>query len=269
MKSWSFALAGIVLFISNSVNAALVSRLGGLAYYDTEADLTWLADANYAMTSGYDADGRMSWVDANTWAASLNVSGVTSWRLADTVDVNNNGQSYSNIYQGVDYGYNITTHSELSNMFYNVLGNSAYYDTNGRSTGCSTPPNFCLTNTGLFSNLKAGTFWSATRYIPDTTYAWTFNMSDGFQGYNVENGGGYAWAVHDGDVLVPPRCDLNNNGKVDAGDLSQVVRMIMAEIAIDLDCDLNNGGLGDGVISVADLVLVSRIALGIIPAIYN
>ena len=43
----------------------------------------------------------------------------------------------------------------------------------------------------------------------------------------------------------------------------------MTDIAIDLDCDLNNGGLGDGMISAADLVIVSRIALGIIPAMYN
>jgi len=190
--------------VSFNTSAALIERLGGLAYYDDQADLTWLADANYAKTSGYHSDGRMSWDQAKTWAAGLGISGVTGWRLANTVDVNNNGQSYTNIYQGVDYGYNITTHSELSNMFYNVLGNTAYYDTSGISTGCSTPPNFCLTNTGPFSNLKAGTFWSATRYVPGTTYVWNFNTSDGFQGYNVEIGGSYAWAVKSGDVSAVP-----------------------------------------------------------------
>ena len=46
--------------ISTKVNAALLSRLGGLAYYVDAANLTWLADANYAHTSGYDADGRMT-----------------------------------------------------------------------------------------------------------------------------------------------------------------------------------------------------------------
>ena len=34
--------------VSFSADAALVSRLGGLAYYDDETDLTWLADANYS-----------------------------------------------------------------------------------------------------------------------------------------------------------------------------------------------------------------------------
>ena len=73
--------------------------------------------------------------------------------------------------------------------------------------------------------------------------------------------------------LVPAttqlRCDLNNNGKVDAGDLSQVLRMVVDIIADDLDCDLNNAGLGDGAISTADLVIVTRIVLGIIPEIVN
>ena len=66
---------------------------------------------------------------------------------------------------------------------------------------------------------------------------------------------------------APLRCDLNDNGKVDAGDLLRVVRMLADEIADDLDCDMNNAGLGDGVISAADLVILTRMVLGIIPAI--
>ena len=37
----------------------------------------------------------------------------------------------------------------------------------------------------------------------------------------------------------------------------------------DLECDINNGGVGDGAISTADLLIVRRIVLGIIPAITN
>ena len=51
-----FALPGIA-------NAALVDRGGGLIY-DTDLNITWLADANYAYTSGYDTqdatDGLMT-----------------------------------------------------------------------------------------------------------------------------------------------------------------------------------------------------------------
>ena len=77
--------AGLIsLGIAGSADAALISRLGGLAYYDDIADLTWVTDANTAQTSGYDADGRMKWVAANTWAAGLDVSGVTGWRWPDS-----------------------------------------------------------------------------------------------------------------------------------------------------------------------------------------
>ena len=193
--------------VSYSANAALVSRLGGLAYYDTEADLTWLADANYAQTSGYDADGKMNWADANSWAASLNVGGVDGWRLPDTIDVGHDGGTYlnGNLFEGVDAGYNMTTHSEMSNMFYNVLGNSPHIDVTGSYTGCgSSPPNYCLTNTGPFSNLQSSIYWSATESFVYNT-AWFFDMNTGYQldSYGKSNSL-YAWAVQSGDVSAVP-----------------------------------------------------------------
>jgi len=183
--------AVLFTFITVSANATLVGVLpatpGGTdyqAYYDDVADLTWLANANAAVGSVYDTyspgSGRMNWADANSWAAGLDIDGVTGWRLPDTVDVGNDGATYTNIYQGVDYGYNITTHSEMSNMFYNVLGNTAYYDTSGTLTGC-TAPNYCLTNTGPFSNLQSLNYWSGLEYAPNTNYAWGFGFGYGFQ----------------------------------------------------------------------------------------
>ena len=58
-------------------------------YFDNNATalgITWLGDANYAKTSGYDADGQMSWTAANVWAAGLNFDGITGWRLPTTID---------------------------------------------------------------------------------------------------------------------------------------------------------------------------------------
>jgi hypothetical protein len=46
--------AALFGFITVSSDAALVSRLGGLAYYDDVAKLTWLADANAGAGSSYD-----------------------------------------------------------------------------------------------------------------------------------------------------------------------------------------------------------------------
>jgi hypothetical protein len=170
---------------SSIANAELVSRLGGLAYYDTVADLTWLADANYAKTSGYDADGGMNWGAALAWAAGLRVGGVSGWRLPDTLqpDVSCERQIV-----GASYGNNCTG-SEMGSLFYSALGNAAG----------------SLTNTGPFSNVQSG-YWSATNYAPVTGYAWLFNMVDGFQSYNgktssyYSTGSHYAWAVRSGDV---------------------------------------------------------------------
>ena len=174
MKIFKMAAITAALVVSTSANSALIERLGGLAYYDDVADLTWLADANYAQTSGFDADGRMYWVDANSWAAGLNVGGVDGWRLADT------DPALSRYHQ---------PGSEMGNLFYNVLGNTAG----------------SLSNTGPFSNVQSGYYWSATEYAPNTYYAWNFYMSNGFQGYAiVESGNGDAWAVQSGDVSAVP-----------------------------------------------------------------
>ena len=43
----------MIFAYSISANGELINRGGGLIY-DTDLDVTWLQDANYAMTSGYD-----------------------------------------------------------------------------------------------------------------------------------------------------------------------------------------------------------------------
>jgi hypothetical protein len=50
-------ILALALLASVSVQAALVDRGGGFMY-DTVLDVIWLQDANYAQTSGYDADGK-------------------------------------------------------------------------------------------------------------------------------------------------------------------------------------------------------------------
>ena len=179
--------ASLLITASGAANAALVERLGGRAYYDTVADLTWLADANYAQTSGYDADGRMNWADANAWAASLNIAGVTGWRLPDTIqpDASCGGQS-----GGVSFGFNCTG-SEMGNLFYNVLGGSA-------RSSITTTHN---ANYDLFSNVQSYYYWSAT---PNASYAWVLDMEGGYQGSSVKSGNFYAWAVQSGDVSAVP-----------------------------------------------------------------
>jgi len=71
----------LVLGLSISTHAALID-LGCGMIYSTDLNLTWLQDANYARTSGYDANGLMTWGEANTWATNLIYCGVGGWRLA-------------------------------------------------------------------------------------------------------------------------------------------------------------------------------------------
>ena len=66
-------------------NALLYDRGGGLIY-DSDQNITWLQDANYAKTSGYDSDGRMTWDNAVAWANQLEYQGYKDWRLPTTVD---------------------------------------------------------------------------------------------------------------------------------------------------------------------------------------
>jgi hypothetical protein len=198
----------LLVLVSSSANATLVSRSGGQAYYDTDTDLTWVADANLAQTSGYDADGQMSWSAAVAWAASLNAGsgylGVSDWRLPTSTDTGAVGCDFA--YSGTDCGFNVDlSTSEMAQMFYGTLGNTAAYNISGVRQPCeSAVPNRCLTNTGPFSNLQPDYYWSGTVYHPTLNYAWTFGFNFGFQGGTSRGTILHAWAVRPGDIALVP-----------------------------------------------------------------
>lgn len=205
----------VALNVSSVANASLVDRGGGLIY-DTVLNITWLADANYAKTSGYDADGLMNWSQASTWASNLsyydsvrNVT-YTDWRLPTTNPVNGTTFNYDVSHDGsTDYGYNVSspgtayagsTGSEMAHLFYNTLSNKGFYwppDFSGPQ------PGWGLTNTGPFSNLEPYSYyWSGTEYAPDTDRAWSFNFSYGVQDMTYKYNDVSAWAVRSGDVAA-------------------------------------------------------------------
>jgi Protein of unknown function (DUF1566) len=85
-------LTAILLIACVPAQAALLGRApltpGGYdyqAYYDTNLNITWVADANLALTSSFDANGLMNWwTAAQDWPASLNAAsylGTAGWRL--------------------------------------------------------------------------------------------------------------------------------------------------------------------------------------------
>ncbi|MDP2787610.1 MAG: DUF1566 domain-containing protein [Pseudomonadota bacterium] len=205
-------LAGVAM--SGAAQAALHDRGSGLIYDDV-LNLTWLADANYAKTSGYDADGLMTWANAVTWADNLvyhdSVRNVdySDWRLPTVSPINGTAFNYNYSASGTtDYGYNVSAPgtayaggkgSEMAHLFFNDLGNKAYYNASG------TPQSgYGVTNAGPFQNLQSYVYWSGTEYAPSSGSAWYFYTSQGVQNYDGKGYNYYAWAVRPGDVAAAP-----------------------------------------------------------------
>ncbi len=190
--------------LSTAAHAVLIDRGNGMIY-DSGQNLTWLQDANYARTSGYDTDGLMSWDTATAWAAGLSYGGYDDWRLPTTTDTGVQGSQCT--FNGTDCGYNVdTSGSELAYMWYDILDNAAWYDTSGNPTGCSNRNPWCLTSTSAdsvnFLNLQSSVYWSDTGYAPITNFAWYFSTRTGVQNRNNKDYEFYAWAVRSGDVAA-------------------------------------------------------------------
>lgn len=175
--------------ISSPAHSALQGRdLDGNAssieaVYDDVRKITWLADANYAMTSGKSKDGRMNWDTAVAWANNLDVFGHRNWRLPKAAPACG------------DNALNCTT-SELGFLYYLNLG--------GKAAG--NLPDTHNANYNLFKNLKKRT-GSIGRYftgdsVPNTPNVWAFEMQTGYQ-VIIGSGSNYAWPVHDGDIGKP------------------------------------------------------------------
>ncbi|MBS3963535.1 MAG: hypothetical protein KGZ80_03400 [Methylomonas sp.] len=212
--------------ITSSANAALLNRGNGMLY-DTVLNVTWLQDANYAKTSGYDADGWMSQHEAMDWAANLvfhdSVRNVdySDWRLPRVLPVNGVSFNYRTSPNGsTDWGHNITSpNSELSFMYYVNLGLKGWFAPNGERQydwgifGDGTDDGhdandgyYDQNDVGPVKNLQASWYWTQTTFAPDPDDdVWTLMFAEGSQmaihrlSYNV-----HAWAVRDGDVAAVP-----------------------------------------------------------------
>lgn len=211
------ALLAVSLFsLSGTTQATLLGRdLNGSpdsfeAYYDTDLNITWLADANYGAGSIYDdigfnggttTDGRMTWASANAWAANLSftdgVKTYDNWRLPSTLEPD---ASCSESAFGLSSGYNCTG-SEMGHLIYNELGSVAGGSVVGISGGWSPIRN---ANYFLFSNIQYNAYFSATEYTPDNEYAYYFDMRQNLQAFDGKLGSLYAWAVSPGDVAAVP-----------------------------------------------------------------
>ncbi|HRH75403.1 MAG TPA: PEP-CTERM sorting domain-containing protein [Zoogloea sp.] len=209
-KKLAAILAGIGLLASGAAQATLYDRGGGLIYDDV-LKITWLKDANYAKTSGYDADGRMNWTEANAWANGLvyhdSVRNVdySDWRLPTVGPV---GASFSYSFSNngtTDESYgNTSQNSEMAYMYYVNLVNLGYCTPdNGSPTSCLEQAGWGLVHTAPFDNLQSDVYWSGTAFAPvPASNAWLFITYDGFQGDSLQGNEFFAWAVRPGDVAA-------------------------------------------------------------------
>lgn len=221
MKLLSLSVALFIsLFTASVANAALVASVDGKTVYDTDLNITWLANANLAATNtfglatnsyiAYDGtggsvilnngswnSGSMTWGGAQMWIAAMNAAnylGYSDWRLPSTTDMGTPGCDYS--YNGTDCGYN-STGSEMSHLFYTELGNKGFYDT----FGAAQP--YGLVNTGPFTNFQSASYWS-TEYAPAGGNGWNFNFGFGAQGFDYKGYNYFTLAVRDGQVATAP-----------------------------------------------------------------
>jgi hypothetical protein len=180
------------LLLSGPANAALVDRGRGLIY-DTDRDITWLQDWNYAKTSGYDDDGVMSWSSVKTWVDGLVFGGYSDWRLPTALNPDGSGPC-------MDFG---CTGGEMGHVWLTELGNKSYCADNA----CKEvpQPGWGLTHTGPFRNMQDvdyGVYWTGTEY--DSTRGWFFSVKYGQQEFGEDPMFEYAVAVRHGDVTAVP-----------------------------------------------------------------
>ena len=195
-------------FIS-AVNAALLPRLGGLAVYDTDTDVTWLANANAGAGSSFDdtGTGGMTWAHATAWAASLTVGGFNDWRLP-SVPFKSNG--------GFCIGA-LCTDSEMGHLYFGELGGAV----NVPALTSGDP------DLALFTNIQSADYWTSTSGA--SPFALQFSMRTGaqLQTYRLSRKK-HAWAVRSGDVGAPPQssCWIDKMDHAAVGGLSGYVWVV-------------------------------------------
>jgi hypothetical protein len=192
-----------------AAHAELHDRGRGLIYDDV-MNITWMADSNYAITSGFFEsegiavyNGQVGWYDAMLWVNTLEYGGYGDWRLPSPL---NRDGSYP---ADTDFGCNIyhmaCDTSELGYMFYRNLG--VPYSEKSGPVSILAARN--IANLALFKNLQPKIYWANLRdpaYL-GVAFAYDFGWGrdilepteDSLSNYQY--GWGIPWAVRDGDVI--------------------------------------------------------------------
>jgi hypothetical protein len=179
------------------------------AFYDTILNITWLADPDFAITSGFDADGLMTLAQANAWADGLSLFGGDGWRLPRIFPVsglplynhnfsNNGTTDRGTAATGVGWG----GASELGYMFYVHLGNKGIFTPNDAnpSAAVGPQPGYGLSNRGPFANLRAEAYLTLNTVGDSDSVVFAFQ--NGFQSTSGrQHFPQRAWLLHPGDLI--------------------------------------------------------------------
>ncbi len=169
----------------------LIDRGFGLIY-DTERNITWLQDVNYAKTVGHSRDGQMTWPNAMAWVASLNYRGITGWRLPNARNPDGSGPAIGNNCGG----------SEIGHLYLDVFTNH---------------PHIVEFKNGKLPCI----YWTSTEANADEAYAidlavlrqgtlWKDPFVERFPNVPL-SGPVLSWPVHDGDVAAQIRSNWLRN----------------------------------------------------------
>jgi len=203
MKNYACFFLSLIFF--SSANATLVTRLAGQAVYDSDLDITWVADANLALTQQFGLNlgsnilddsantvgstGRLTWDNANVWIGGMNAAnylGFNDWRLAKTT-FPDSGCYTDGTGTLVNQGFGCNA-SELGHLHYTEFGlpSNAFLNSGLGS----------ITEINKFSNIQDD-YWSGTAFSNDSF--WHFST---YTGTNADDRINklFAWAVRDGDV---------------------------------------------------------------------
>ncbi len=213
-KSALVSVSALTMVLSTSAHAALYDRGNGMIY-DSDQNITWLKDANYAATqfsasSGTlgDEDGMMTWTEAQAWVAALEFGGYDDWRLpAFKIPGDQLNKSYS-VNGTTDRGYNVdTSHSEFAYLWYEILGNTSLYNLDGTKNWVSSgsrPVDQFPINTSADGATFINFQWDQVHALGlrySNVYGTVWCFEDGYQGYDgINDLKFFAWAVRDGDV---------------------------------------------------------------------
>lgn len=191
----------LAIGVAPAANATLIDRGGGLIYDDV-LNVTWMQDAGYNVTSGYNSSPIISWYDAMAFAGSVNYFDAvrntvwSDWRLPTTVNLLSS------------LGYDPTGQSsEMAYMYYINLQFAAN-ETHDRNT-----PEPSSSAYNPFTNLAFRGYWSGTATDFDGR-AWAFHFHFGSQEIGSMVDGSFVWLLRDGDVGAAPPSSVPEPGSL-------------------------------------------------------